>query len=336
MLKLGWQLCIVLGSALGLSEVASAAITCPEMPDKITQVNRDVRSDIQANVGALGKLKAGEVTVKTDVIAKNLFDKYPNVDRILVAQMMAATYCSLIRESKSMSDVEKQERWEKFQERIFQFISPASTGTVATKPVASPDPAKPTRQSGLRISQVLYGRDDTGRFMSIILNNLTKRKYVVQRIVYSRGRSSEMDRANSYCCPYCGGGAIYVIDEFESTSGATVSDQQITFRESSVKTESYSGRVAFSEGCGYPTFAQLELPVAVSISEENTFNIKVYIRQSKESSDDKATQRDKSPFKLKEIIAAPDTVCVYLYTDGTDRLQFCTPEKEVVKGGLFL
>jgi len=194
-----------------------------------------------------------------------------------------------------------------------------------------------TKKEGeLLISQVLYGNDDSGRFMSIILNNLTKRKYIVQKIVYSRGRSSAMEIANMTCCPYCGGPAIYFVDEFESTSGATVSDLQISFRENSARAEVYSGRVAFSHGCYYPTFAQLELPVAITILEKETFNIKVYIKHRDKSQESKQKNDNDSAFTIKDIIAGPDTVCVYIYTDGTNRLQHCAPEEELVKGGLFL
>ena len=116
----------VISSWLILSVGISAAqdLPCPAMPDKITQVNRDVRSDVNASVGSLGKLKAGEVGVKTDVVAKNLFDKYPNTDRIIVVQMMAATYCSLLRDSKTVRDSEKLRLWAEFSERVFKFENP--------------------------------------------------------------------------------------------------------------------------------------------------------------------------------------------------------------------
>lgn len=94
------------------------------MPDNITQVNHDVRSDVEVGVGSLGKLKAGEIGVKTEVVAKTLFDKYPNTDRIVVVQMMAATYCSIIRESKTLKDPEKLRLWQEFSDRVFKFENP--------------------------------------------------------------------------------------------------------------------------------------------------------------------------------------------------------------------
>ena len=115
----------LLGGPLLTVGVSTAQLQCPPMPDKITQVNRDVRSEVEANVGSLGKLKAGQVGVKTEVVAKNLFDKYPNTDRIAVVQMMAATYCSMIRDSKTLKDSEKLRLWEEFSERVFKFENPS-------------------------------------------------------------------------------------------------------------------------------------------------------------------------------------------------------------------
>ncbi|SAL53406.1 hypothetical protein AWB73_05728 [Caballeronia turbans] len=41
-------------------------------------------------------------------------------------------------------------------------------------------------------------------------------------------------------------------------------------------------------------------------------------------------------FKTNEIIAGPDRVCVYVFTDHGERMEHCDPEAEVVSRGLFL
>jgi hypothetical protein len=87
------------------------------MPAAVTTVSKDVRSDINATVGSLGKLKAGDLAIRTDVVSKNLFDKYPNLDRLLALQTMSATYCTLLNQS-AIPDIDKLDRWEKFQERV--------------------------------------------------------------------------------------------------------------------------------------------------------------------------------------------------------------------------
>ena len=83
-----------------------------------------MRSDAQIAVGSLGKLKAGQLGVQTDVVTKNLFDKYPNTDRIVVVEMMAATYCGMLRDSKTLKESEKIQRWSEFSDRVFKFQNP--------------------------------------------------------------------------------------------------------------------------------------------------------------------------------------------------------------------
>lgn len=82
-----------------ISTFSEAAIVCPSMPEAITNINRDVKSEIEASAGRLGRVSAGNVAIRTEVVAKSLFDKFPNVDRSLALQTMAATYCSMLKNS---------------------------------------------------------------------------------------------------------------------------------------------------------------------------------------------------------------------------------------------
>jgi len=102
---------------------SAAQMKCPDMPDKITQVNHDVMSDVNASVGSLGKLRAGQLEVKTDVVAKNLFEKYPNTDRILIAQMMTAMFCPLVRDNATLKDAEKLHLVTEFSDHVYKFVN---------------------------------------------------------------------------------------------------------------------------------------------------------------------------------------------------------------------
>ena len=121
-----------------LCPLAQAAVVCPPMPAAVTTISKDVRSDINATVGSLGKLKAGDLAIKTDVVSKNLFDKYPNLDRLLALQTMSATYCAMLNQS-ALSDIDKLDRWEKFQERVLdlQVKVNASPAPKRTPPAAA-------------------------------------------------------------------------------------------------------------------------------------------------------------------------------------------------------
>jgi hypothetical protein len=143
-----------LNCAVFAGGLSSTQIPCPEMPDKITQVNHDVRSDVDVGIGSLGKLKAGQVGVQTDVVAKNLFDKYPNIDRIVVVQMMAATYCPMIRDDRTLKDSDKRRLWSEFSDRVFKFQNPSYRPSPAQPPNSKHNTTREkTKQSSLGPSQ---------------------------------------------------------------------------------------------------------------------------------------------------------------------------------------
>lgn len=109
-----------------------ASISCPPAP-AVTDVTRDVKAEINAGVGSLGKAKAGEISVKTEVVAKNIFERFPNVDKLVTLQMMSSTYCQLLAQSQFLSDREKLDRWERFQEKVLNLRQPnTSTPTQGT------------------------------------------------------------------------------------------------------------------------------------------------------------------------------------------------------------
>ncbi|HNG55622.1 MAG TPA: OmpA family protein [Nitrospira sp.] len=99
-------------------ECSADELQCPPMPSAVTEISRDVRVDVDAGIGALGKIKVGQLSVKTESVAKNLFSKYPNLDRILTVQILSATYCGLLRSSTTLSERERLTRWEIFQDKI--------------------------------------------------------------------------------------------------------------------------------------------------------------------------------------------------------------------------
>ncbi|MEX8518386.1 MAG: WD40 repeat domain-containing protein [Leptothrix sp. (in: b-proteobacteria)] len=133
-----------------LPKAILAAVVCPPMPTAVTNVNKDVKSDISATVGSLGKLKAGEVAIKTEIFSKNLFDKYPNVDKLLTLQTMAATYCQMLNQS-SIGDSEKLDRWEKFQEKVLDLQSRAKPTNGGKTKASNPISRLPTDKSVLTL-----------------------------------------------------------------------------------------------------------------------------------------------------------------------------------------
>jgi hypothetical protein len=125
--------------------VLAAEMRCPPMPSEITTVTREVKVDIQANAGRLGKVSAAEVALKTDIAAKAMFDKYPNLDKLLILQTLTSTYCSALN-SSGLSGTERVERWEKFMERYLELkqTAPVPKPTTKTAPARKPELTKPT------------------------------------------------------------------------------------------------------------------------------------------------------------------------------------------------
>jgi len=110
------------------------------MPGAVTTISKDVKSDINLTVGGLGKLKAGDLGVKTEVASKNLFEKYPNIDKLLTLQMMAATYCQMLN-SSSIPDADRLDRWEKFQDKVLEIQTKGRTKPAKLKiPAAASKP----------------------------------------------------------------------------------------------------------------------------------------------------------------------------------------------------
>jgi hypothetical protein len=130
---------------LAMYEVASAQqrqLTCPAPPQ---QVARDVSVDTKGKVAGLGKLKVGELENKTEVVVKPLLDSTPNSDRLLMAQMMTSIFCQVISQS-SLSDKEKLDRFDAFNEKILGLLStapPTQSPAPATQAPTTPASSKP-------------------------------------------------------------------------------------------------------------------------------------------------------------------------------------------------
>ena len=152
---------------------------CPEMPSAVTSVNRDVTTEISVAAGSVGKVKAGEVTVKSEVVAKNLFEKFPNADKALTLQILAATYCSMLQKA-DLSDKDRLSRWEKFQNGILH-IGNQDRGAAKKEKLSFSDrlllDENPTK---LAISKVVLERwvGDTEPYVTLEIANVSKRSAV--------------------------------------------------------------------------------------------------------------------------------------------------------------
>ncbi|HUN73878.1 MAG TPA: hypothetical protein VMU40_05130 [Steroidobacteraceae bacterium] len=114
---------IVTAAAMRLSVACADSIPCPAAPPSIGDVHHDVKADVEAAIGKLGPLRTGELTAKTEVVTKDLVSKYPNADRVHIVEMMAATYCAMLRDAKDVPDKEKLKLWTDFVRGAYAYES---------------------------------------------------------------------------------------------------------------------------------------------------------------------------------------------------------------------
>lgn len=179
-----WIVLIVFATAVPCS---FAEIPCPPMPTAVTDINRNFTAEIKAKIEPLGKIKLGEIGGKVEVVAKNLFDKYPNVDKLVALQMMTSTYCVMLRESK-LAEREKLDRWENFQAKVLDLKSnpsvvskpPRSTG----KPRSGGGPPVPPPTFNAYIAPAPYPKD------MVFAGIQWREEYVDVRVDVINGRSA--------------------------------------------------------------------------------------------------------------------------------------------------
>ena len=108
--------------------VTSHALECAKPPQ---QVQKTVKNDFELEIKAL-KRWIGEagLGVETDVIVDNLYAKYPNADKLILAQMFMSLFCSLLEESKDLSSEKKFELFSESRDRVMNLM----TGMPATQP----------------------------------------------------------------------------------------------------------------------------------------------------------------------------------------------------------
>jgi len=91
--------------------VTSEALDCPPMPQ---QARTEVAVEVDAAVAKVKSAKIGELQTKVRTVTKDLMTKLPRADRVYLEQMMLATFCSAIRDDKSLSETEKAKRIEAY------------------------------------------------------------------------------------------------------------------------------------------------------------------------------------------------------------------------------
>lgn len=106
--------------ALARAGAAYAAMDCPAPPQNVA---KEVVTETEANVSGLRSLVGGNLKNRTEVTAKNLFEKYPHADRVAVATLMMSVYCRQIDNSTALSDPDKLDRLQTVNQSIISMMT---------------------------------------------------------------------------------------------------------------------------------------------------------------------------------------------------------------------
>ena len=99
---------------------AAFAIDCPAPPQNVA---KEIVTDTEGAVSGLKFVLGGSLRNRVEVTAKNLFEKYPNADRIAVATLIMNQFCQLIDHSSQLSDKEKLDQLDLVNERLIGLMT---------------------------------------------------------------------------------------------------------------------------------------------------------------------------------------------------------------------
>jgi DNA-binding beta-propeller fold protein YncE len=89
------------------------------------QARNDVAVEVNAAVARIKSAKVGELQGTVRTVTKDLMSKLPKADIVYLEQMMLATFCSAIRDDKSLSETEKAKRIEAYNREVRKtFVRP--------------------------------------------------------------------------------------------------------------------------------------------------------------------------------------------------------------------
>src|SRR5262245_66280830 len=83
------------------------ALGCPSMPE---QARKDMQVEVKTGVAKIGPLSGAQLETVTKAITQDLLSKLPQADRVYLEQMMYASYCSALRDDRTLSETEKATR----------------------------------------------------------------------------------------------------------------------------------------------------------------------------------------------------------------------------------
>lgn len=113
------------------------AIECPTQPQ---QSQKDWATEVNLAVARIGPAKGGELKVKAKKVTQDLLGKLPKADRVYLEQMMYATYCSALRDDKTLSETEKGKRINAYNNEIRKTFRATPSKTISKNSITPATP----------------------------------------------------------------------------------------------------------------------------------------------------------------------------------------------------
>jgi hypothetical protein len=125
------RILIVMFAFVGLASYRTAtALQCPSFPE---QVAKDWQVEVNTTVARIGPVKGGELATKVQSATQDLLGKLPEGSRLYLEQMMYASYCSALKDDRSLSETEKAQRLTEYNREVRKVLQ-------GTPPPVTPSP----------------------------------------------------------------------------------------------------------------------------------------------------------------------------------------------------
>ena len=129
-----------------LTPLGSLALDCPNLPE---QSRKDWDVQVKAAVGKIGPVRGAELETATRTVTQDLMSKLPQADKVYLEQMMYATYCSALRDDRTLPESEKAIRIRAYNLELRKTLYPSPS-----KPGSSTPGSSGPRAARLELSQL--------------------------------------------------------------------------------------------------------------------------------------------------------------------------------------
>ncbi len=128
----------------GISAVVTTLVLAAGSPawaiqcEKLQTADKDLEVQVSAVIAKVGPIKGAEADAKVKSAARQVLEKLPNADRLILHHLMYFTYCTTLRDDSTISETERSKRINEYNRVLMKALQPSS-------PPQRPDPSPKAR-----------------------------------------------------------------------------------------------------------------------------------------------------------------------------------------------